>query len=127
MKKMFTLALLLGIMAAAAAQSGPHQDGSFAPSQKGARATMVHASGIIQPTYTFTLRERNRAIARINRVYHRKIQREKNRVFVGRMEKIRRVNQLMRQRDFEIHKVNAKFNSPRNRYHYRNRHHGSRW
>jgi hypothetical protein len=127
MKKMFTLALILGLMAAATAQPRPAQNGQFAPAHQGITSMQLSAQAVFGKPYLFTLRERNRSIARINRAYNRKIRREKNRLFISRFEKARRMNQLARQRDFEIRSVNARYYSPLNRYHKGARKSKTRW
>lgn len=127
MKSMFTLMLLLGLMASAAAQPGVKHPGKFQPVPKPKGALTVSAGVSMGPMYTFTLRERNRAIAKVNRYYNRKIDREQHRIFVGRMEKERRIHRLRAQKDFEIRKINAKFYSPRNLWHRKVRHQRARW
>jgi uncharacterized protein YxeA len=64
--------------------------------------------------YTFTAREMEMQIFRINREYDRRIQDVKNKFFMSRYKKEHAIMRLEAQRRDEIRSVYAKFNDSRN-------------
>lgn len=72
-------------------------------------------------SYYFTPRERDMEITRINREYDYKIQSVKNKFFMSWYQKKRQIEFLKEQRDREMHRVYAKFNDRRNKYHKHDR------
>jgi hypothetical protein len=116
MKKIFTLLVGISIAAASFAQyksndsynkgrDNGYNDGGFKKDDK-------RNSGY----YSFSARERDMQIAKINRDYDWKIQDVKRKYFVTRFRKDQMVRQLEEQRRYEIKNVYAKFNDRDNRY-----------
>lgn len=65
--------------------------------------------------YTFTARQRDRAMAKIHRNYDKKIRQVNKRIFMNRYRKADKIRQLERQRNVEIGRINARYFSVRNR------------
>ncbi|HEX2682744.1 MAG TPA: hypothetical protein VHL77_02355 [Ferruginibacter sp.] len=77
--------------------------------------------------YIFTEREKDMAIAQINREYGFKIQSVKSRFGMSWFQKKRMINNLEDQREDEIRMVMHKFNSPKNKFGDFGRRNGRRW
>jgi hypothetical protein len=67
--------------------------------------------------YSFSEREKNFQIAQINRDYYNRIQSVKNKFFMGRYQKERKIELLQMQREDAIRSVLMRFNDRDNRYH----------
>ena len=77
--------------------------------------------------YIFTAREKDMAIAQINREFAYKIQSVRNRFGMSWFQKKRMINNLEEQRDAEISLVMRKFHSPKNKFGDYGRRNGKHW
>ncbi len=117
MKKVFTLMASVMLTAAAFAQSG-HSSQKYNGYDNGRE--VVYNNGPSKNDfrkndyYSFSIRERDQAIAQINREYDRKIQQAKFKMFISPFRKAGIIRQLEAERSHEIGMVYAKFNSPKN-------------
>ena len=134
MKKIFTLLVLsTAMLSTAFAQYGQRD-----------RSTDVYVSidndfdkhdgfgkdfdkGYGRGSYIFTAREKDMAIAQINREYAFKIQSVRNRFGMSWFQKKRMINNLEEQRDAEISLVMRKFHSPKNKFGDYGRRNGKHW
>ena len=131
MKKIFTLLVLsTAMLSTAFAQYGQRD-----------RSTDVYVSidkhdngfgkdfdkGYGRGSYIFTAREKDMAIAQINREFAYKIQSVRNRFGMSWFQKKRMINNLEEQRDAEISLVMRKFHSPKNKFGDYGRRNGKRW
>jgi len=108
MKKIFTFLLFTGLTSFSFAQNGR----ITAPSQNPHRVMVRTPAG---GSYTFTAKQRERAVAKIHRRYARKIREVNGRLFASRHKKMELTRQLEHQRDIEIGRMNARYHSNRNR------------
>jgi len=122
MKKIITLLVSVTMVAAVFAQPGGRDNGygnngygnNGYGYDKGKDVVFVDAK--FKDSYVFTPRERDMAIAQINREYDHKIQSVKMRFFMPRFKKEQIIFNLEQERKDEIRMVIMKFKSFKNRY-----------
>ena len=119
MKKIITLLVSVTMVAAVFAQPGGRDNGygnNNGYGDYGKGKDVVFVDGKFKDSYVFTPREKDMAIAQINREYDRKIQSVKNRFFMPRFKKEQIIFNLEQDRREEIKQVIMKFKSHKNRY-----------
>ena len=124
MKKIFTLLVALGMIALAQAQPGSGKNSRDQRNHQSSVDKDYHNgndndgryNGIMSPT-----KQRDLAIARINREYDWKIEKVKDQFFKSHSQKKREIRYLNEQRKREIRRTHAEFSKERRRGDYSNR------
>lgn len=120
MKKIFTLLVTVTIATSVFAQyNKPNNQNDFTPGKKEVIYN-DHRFGNDDRHgnhfYSFSAKERDMQIFRINREYDKKIQNVKSRLFVTRFKKEQMIRALNNQREDEIKMLYRKFNDRNNRF-----------
>lgn len=123
MKKIFTLLVAAGMVTLVQAQPGAgknhhdgYENGRGVISDRDFSGTDGRYNGIMSPA-----KQRDLAIARINREYDWKIQKVKDNFFKSRSQKKREIRFLNEQRKKEIKRTYYEFSKERRHKDYRNR------
>jgi hypothetical protein len=112
MKKIFTLLFFVGAFATSFAQKGHDKNDQYAVNKSNSdyRKFDNHRDKI----YTFSAKEKNQEIARINQQFTFKIKSIKNNPFISRSKKKDLIKKMKLEKAQQIEAVNAKFNSKYN-------------
>lgn len=86
----------------------------FSGKQDKAVASYSKDYGYNKGTYLFTAKDKDMQIAQINKNYDAQIRSVKSKLFMNRIAKSKKVDQLQAQRQSEINAVNAKFYDKKN-------------
>ncbi len=115
MKKIFTLLVAVSVITIAQAQSGPGRNNGYDQrnNQSNGRDVAINKKGFDKDSRYNTIisvdRQRDLAIARINREYDLKIEKVKDNFFKSRSWKNKQIRSLNNQRQQEIRMVYNKF------------------
>lgn len=127
MKKTIVFIFVVVMAATASAQSGRYGDRDHSYPRRDDNAGVWNKNDRSwennrrDHSYEFTAMERDRAIRRINYLYHRKIEDVKRQRFVRTSVKNKQIRMLEKEKAAEIREVHKRFQQSNSRYNSRNR------